>query len=302
MQANFIPVKLGSQGEDKLTRHLKMRIMALTEGLTQLHEDKITKWRSAYEAEPREKTREFPFYLASNLVVPIIATFSDTLLARVMSAILKTRPPWVCKIFGQHEDLQDDSRVALEGFMEYVGIEPEELDLYRVYHEWFSDAIKYGTSLLKAPHEIRYRDEVVQEAGDGSGESDISPSFLREIAYEGPRPEKIPFEDFLVPPNAKTLESADIKIHKRRFIREELMERRFFKVYDPAKVDMILQRPDRTYPSYTQQMKEESLGAKTLSGYGYALITSNLTPYFAPFTIHTLWSRSRQLVCFIAMT
>jgi hypothetical protein len=271
MPENFIPIKLSGDAETKLKRHLRNRVKALEDGLFQLHEDKITKWRKAYEAEPREKTREFPFYNASNLVVPIIATFSDTLLARVMSAILKTRPPWAVKIFGQHDDIDDSVRMALEEFMEYVGIEPEELDLYRVYHEWFSDAIKYGTSLLKCPHEIRYMDEVQVEAGDDTtSSSDLKPSFIRETSYEGPRPEKIPFEDFLLPPNAKTLETCDIKIHKRTLIRSEMEERKFFKIYEPYKVDQLLSKPDRTSPKYTTQMKEETLGAKTLGQYGYA--------------------------------
>src|SRR5882672_10454931 len=158
---NFVPVKFGADGEEKLCRHLKSRILALEDGLSQLHEDKITKWRKAYEATPREAVRDFPFYNASNLVVPIIATFSDTLLARVMSAVLKTKPMWFSKIYGVHKDIDDSVRMALQEYMEYVGIEPTELDLYRVYHEWFGDAIQYGTSLLKCPHEIRYRDEVM---------------------------------------------------------------------------------------------------------------------------------------------
>lgn len=263
---NFIPVKLSGDGENKLKSHLKSRILALEDGLRELHETKIVKWRKSYEATPREKTRDFPFYGASNLVVPIIATFSDTLLARVMSAVLKTRPPWVAKIFGSHKDIDDSTRTALEEFMEYVGIEPQELDLYRVYHEWFGEAIKYGTSVLKCPHEIRYRDELVQDEGDGSGSK---PAFLRSIEYSGPRPEKIAFEHFLIPPSAKSLESADIRIHKRVMVKHELEERKFFKIYDPFKVDSILNRPDRTSPAYPQLMNEESLGAVTTGTYGY---------------------------------
>ncbi len=264
---NFIPVKLSGAAEDKLKAHLKMRILALEDGLRELHETKIVKWRKAYEATPREKTREFPFYNASNLVVPIIATFSDTLLARVMSAVLKTRPVWVAKIFGSHKDIDDSVRTALEEFMEYVGVEPQELDLYRVYHEWFGEGIKYGTSVVKCPHEIRYRDELIESEGDGSGRKEQA--FLRQIEYEGPRPEKIAFEHFLIPPGAKSLESADIRIHKRVMIRSELEERKFFKIYDPVKVDSILSRPDRTSPAYAQSMNEESLGAKTTGTYGY---------------------------------
>jgi hypothetical protein len=266
---NFVPVKLSSDAELKLRSHLKSRILALEDGLRELHETKIVKWRKAYEATPREKTREFPFYNASNLVVPIIATFSDTLLARLMSAVLKTRPPWVAKIFGSHRDIDDSVRTALEEFMEYVGIEPQELDLYRVYHEWFGEGIKYGTSVLKCPHEIRYRDEVIFESGDGSGESSVKPSFMRDTEYEGPRPEKIAFEHFLIPPGCKSIESADIRVHKRVMIKSELEERKFFKIYDAAKVDMILSRPDRTAPAYPQLMNEESLGAVTTGTYGY---------------------------------
>lgn len=265
---NFVPIKFGNEGETKLKRHLKMRILALEAGLTGLHEDKVTKWRKAYEAVPREESRDFPFYNASNIVIPIIAIFSDTLLARVMSAILKTRPPYVAKIFGTHKDLGDDVRGALEDFMEYTAIEPEELDLYRVYHEWFGDGIQYGTSLVKCPHEIRYRDEVMVDPGDGMGSSS-SPSFMREIEYQGPRPEKLAFEDFMIPPNAKTLKAADIIIHVRRMTYDELMDRRFHQVYSPVKVDEIINRPDRTSPKYTTQEKEESAGAKTVAGYGY---------------------------------
>lgn len=265
--ANFIPLSLSPTSEVKLKKHLKARILALKEGLKEIHESKITKWRKAYEGEPREKIREFPFYNSSNLVVPIIATFSDTLLARVMSAVLKTRPPWVTKIFGTHKDLPDDFRTALEEFMEYVGIEPMELDLYRVYHEWFGDAIQYGTSLLKCPHEIRYRDEVMGGVGDGLKDSEVS--FLRDTEYEGPRPEKLPFEHFFIPPNSKSLESADIIVHLRQMTEEELMERRFFQIYSPLKVDSILQKCDRTSPDYVKSMKEESVGAHTSGTYGY---------------------------------
>src|SRR5262245_53329464 len=112
--ANFLPMHLGVEGEAKLSRHLDVRLRALEEGSAQLHEDKITRWRKAYEATPREAVREFPFHNASNLVVPIIAIFSDTLLARVMSAVLKTKPPWICQIFGDHQDIGDDYRTALE--------------------------------------------------------------------------------------------------------------------------------------------------------------------------------------------
>jgi hypothetical protein len=259
------PIKFGSDGEASLKKHLKLRINALKEGLNVLHEEKLPKWRKAYEAVPREAHREWPFPNASNNIIPIIAIHTDTLLARVMSAVIKTNPIWYSKMYGDHGEGSDDLRSAFEEAMQYVAIEPFELDLYRVYHEWFGEAIKYGTSILKAPWEKKVIQELIP-AGDGTGEYD----FIPNIVYDGPRPEKLPFEDFLCPPSAKTLAHADIKIHRRKMLRHELMERRYKQVYDASRVDQILDHPDRTSPSQNQSMKEETLGVRTASGYGYA--------------------------------
>lgn len=270
--ANFVKMYLTEAAEEKFKRHLRDRVMALKDGLTELHETKITKWRAAYEAKPKEEVREFPYYGAHNLIVPIIAIFSDTLLARVMSAILKTKPPFVAKLYGTHPDITEAHRTSLEDMMEYVSVEPDELDLFRVYHEWFGETIKYGTSVVMAPHEVRYRYELDETAGDGTGSYSINkqPTFIKTLDYEGPRPEKIEFEDFLIPPAAKTIDAADIIVRRRKTTRAELEERRFFQVYDPAKVDAIMHEPDRTGPDYVQQIKEQTLGATTESGHGYA--------------------------------
>ncbi|KKM70396.1 hypothetical protein LCGC14_1441200, partial [marine sediment metagenome] len=109
-----------------------------------------------------------------------------------------------------------------------------------------------------------YRDFLVKS--DGTGRLD----FARVTTYDGPRPEKLAFEDFWVPPAAKTIEQADIKIHRRRMQKWELEERRFFQVYDTSKVDEILKVPDRLSPISIQQQKEQDASARTSSSYGYA--------------------------------
>lgn len=263
----YIPIKVpfGAEGETRLKAHLKRRIMAIEEGTRELREDKLPKWRKAYEAEPREQKKEWPFPNAANLVVPIIGIHSDTLLARVMTAVYRTTPVWYSKMFGKHGEDSDDIRGAFEEAMNYVALEPTELDLWRVGHEWFGEVIKYGTSTVKNPWEKKMMDTLVP-SGDGSGDYD----FIKETKYEGPRPEKLPFEDFLVPPAAPTLAHADIRIHKRRMLDWEIEERRFTQVWDAAKCDTVLGSPDRTSVNQNQAEKESTLGAKTASGYGYA--------------------------------
>src|SRR6267154_5435254 len=100
MQIKPIPFKVApkSAAEDRLKKYLQDRVKSLRDGLTKLHGmDGIIKWRKAYEAVPAMETREFPWHNAGNLVVPIVAIHSDTLLARVMSAVMKTRPLWIAR-------------------------------------------------------------------------------------------------------------------------------------------------------------------------------------------------------------
>ncbi len=260
-----IKVPLSAGAESDLKRHLKDRITALKQGLKPLHETNLPRWRRIYEAMPAEKTRDFPFQNASNLVVPLAGIHSDTLHARVMGAVWKTRPVWVARLLGTHDPSLEPLREAWEDYLQEVGIEPNELDCYRVESEWFAECIRYGMSTLKAPYEKVYEDFIIP-AGDGTGKyTEIS-----ELKYKGPRPEKLAFEDFLAPPSAKTLEQADIKVHRVRLQKWQLMERRYKQFYPADKVDKILDHPDRQSPDFVQSQREQDASARTSSGYGFA--------------------------------
>jgi hypothetical protein len=266
MDPQKIQLVPGSDGELRLKNFLRQRVKAIREGLNELHTNKLVVWRKAYEAVPAERVREFPWHNASNLVVPIIAIHSDTLLARVMSAIIKTKPLWITRVIGDHGEEADGWRSGLEEYGNYVGLEPQELDLYRVYHEWFGEAIRLGTSIVKSPW-IRKVEDTLVPAGDGMG---TSYEFDRKTTYEGPRPEKIPFEDFGISPAARTVEQADFKYHRIRLQRHEIEERVFRRVYDSAPATVILKQPDRTSPDYVRAQKEMDAGARTVTSYGWA--------------------------------
>jgi len=200
-------------------------------------------WRRAYEAVPAESIREFPWHGASNLVVPIIAIHADTLLARVMAAIFKTSPLWASRLIGKHPKKAMDWKLAYEEFMNYVGMEPSELDLYRVYHEWLGEGIKLGTSIMKCPHVVM-KEDIPYAASDGT-----LGGFYPSIIYEGPRPEKLPFNDFLMDPTFKTIELADFKCHRIRYTSRQALEELAWRgTYDKAAVREIIGRPDATSP------------------------------------------------------
>jgi hypothetical protein len=146
-----------------------------------------------------------------------------------------------------------------------VALEPEELDLYRVEREWFSEVIKLGTSVLKIPW-IKDQEDVMAPSGDGSG----SASWGTRVNYEGPRPEKLRFEDFKYPVYKATLEEMNFKYHVVHLQRDELEERAFWKVYNSNVVTALLAQPDRTSPSNSQVQNEQSAKVSTMSGYGFA--------------------------------
>jgi hypothetical protein len=256
--------KLTADKERALANHLDERILAIESGSKDLWQNKYPKWRSGYDALPREEVRMFPFQNASNLVIPIIAIHADTLHARIMSGIFKTDPLFQAAVYGKWttEDEVGELKEALQEYLKYVGIEPQELDLYRVYNEGYLECIKYGTMTIKVPWEKKFRSMLITT---GTGDMMVpyaakSGDFIRETVYEGPRPEKLPFDAFGIPASSKCLEDADIKYHRRVTLKHELMERRFSEVYDKAKVDAILNQQDRNHPRQTQAQTQKDAG------------------------------------------
>lgn len=253
--------------EARLKKFLQEKVRSIRQGLNDIHENRVVRWRKNYEAIPAEPTKEFPFHNASNLVVPIIAIHCDTLLARVMSAILKQQPPWNVRVAAAQAGNPDliDASSALETFLQYVAYEPRELELQRVCQEWVGETIRYGTSVVKSPIVHELEDYVVP--GDGSGQGSVS--YDTRTVYHGPRPEKIRFNDFGIPPKARTIADASFMYHVIHLEREDLQYRAYRGHYHKESVEKILATPDRTTVDTVRKQQEEDSGAKTQSGYGF---------------------------------
>jgi len=265
----IVKVTLSSDAEAALKKHLKNRIRAMQDGLKTLHTQRLREWRMLREAQPKEKVREYPFHGASNLIVPIVAIFCDSLKSRFMAAVFKTRPLWYFRVLGTHKGAGEPMREALEEFMQYVAFEPTELDLYRVYSEFYDDVIAFGTGVIKCPHELSLEDWVVP-AGDGLSPVTTEFTHTRRPKYEGPKPEKVQFENFLIPPSARTVEGADIKAHIQRMQRHEIEEREFMGVFDKKATELVLKTPDRAGPAPAQLQRQADADVRSPLDYDYA--------------------------------
>lgn len=253
----------------RLKRYLKDRVESIRLGLDRLHGmDGIIKWRKAYEAAPAELTRDFPWKNASNLVVPIIAIHCDTLLARAMAGVFKTKPLWVARLLGSFAQLAPSGlSEAVEEFLQWAALEPDELNLYQEYESWFGEIIRLGTSVMKTPWVQEIEDYLVPAGNLTKKDSE----WRRRVVYEGPQPRKLKFENFKCPVNAATIKDMDFKYDVIQLSRSDLEQRAYRGQYDRGAVVRVLQHPDRTHNvPQVQAQKEQDAKVRTIPGYGFA--------------------------------
>jgi hypothetical protein len=255
---DVIKLSLQGDGATNFKLYIQDRLQEIKNGLRELHEVKLPEWRRIYEARPLESKKVFPFENASNLVPPLVGIHSDTLKARLMASIFRVRPIWSVKLHGDFAGEAERLRMAVEDFMSSIAIEPDELDLYRVYNEALDDVIQYGTMFVKLPWETNVVDVVT---GSPTGFS-----FIPETLYDGPRPEKIAFEDFFMSPSEKTIERADFKAQRKRMQRWDIEDRVFRGLYDSYAAKAILSTPDRPGPTTAQRQVEMDSSIKSPRG------------------------------------
>jgi hypothetical protein len=259
-----------SLGMQRLNDYIYNEIRSLTQGLSNLHTDKVQKWRDLYKGQPDEGERSFPWPNASNLVIQLIGTYVDMLRARIMGSIFEVSPLFVFELVGDWDRAErgSEQKEALEQFLNVIGLEPSFLDLYRVLSCAFDECIKFGTVFLKTPWEY---DVEYQVAGVRDGK--LIKSEL--VKYDGPRPEKLIFEKFLITPSASSIEQANFKCHIRPLKKWELEQRAFQGIYDDNKVKSILAKPDRNGVSKDIKDRETDKGA-----------TQTETDYSAEWDVH----------------
>lgn len=195
----------------------------------------IPEARRLYKGIPADEHRDFPWENASNLVIQVIGTAVDNLTARVIGSLWQLMPLFNISVVGEWgtEVDADKYKGALEEMLSAFAIDPAILDLYRKEQLWFSDAIKYGTKVMKV-------------AFDSCVEANVlsADSVVDALVYQGPRPENIEPEDFATYPSFDKLEHSPFKYHRVRLTKQQLQERVHTHDYDSELVEELLGQPD----------------------------------------------------------
>lgn len=250
----------GESINSEIERWILESIRVYKEAYDRLFKSQVPEWRRICEGKPREKEKSWPWPNCANLVVQIVGQRVDDISARVMGLIWATSPVSIFRYLARSTDPHKESEKArvLEQFVDAVALDPDELDLYRVENLWFSDSARLGTAWVKVVPEKRTDVRVVS----------VDPKSKRTklestTTYEGPKTEKLQFEEVLVDPTAQSWEKAQLKIHIRRLKKHELEERAFSGFYDKDAVSAILDKPDRYGPGWEKQRDQTRKGVQT---------------------------------------
>lgn len=260
-----INVNFGTDEMKNLEEFTFNNLTSLKGSYAKLHEEKVPKWRRLYKGTPAEETKDFPWPNASNVVIQLIGENVDILKAGIIGSIYEIFPLWTTGLIGEWpaEEQAEEQRAAIEGYMNLMGLEPNELDLYRVESLAATDMIKLGTVVIKMPWETQTEALVTGDAQEGRG----IPASTTLVKYDGPRPEKLAFEDWAATPTSNTLEGADFKYHKYTVNKQQLEEKIQLGLFASPdreiqkKIDDLIDSPDREGLDTvkTEQLKNENV-------------------------------------------
>ena len=236
------PIKadFGTDGNKQLDEFVFSNLTALINSYNSLHTSKVQEWRRLTKGLPKEKVRNFPWENAANTIVQLIGENVDVIKAVQLGTIYEILPLWVAGLVGSWpiESQGEEQRAVCERFLDQMGLSKHELDLYRVESKAAHDIAALGSVVIKTPWVTN-----VQQIVTGI-DSDSKFVESEETLYDGPRPEKLAYEDWAATPTAQTWEEAKFKYHEYRITKQECEYKVYKGHFDKDVWDKISNSPD----------------------------------------------------------
>lgn len=162
-------------------------------------EEKWYKYHRDYRCIPEFERKEFPFWGASNLVLPVIATDVDTIFSRLMGILFGPENLWSCRALN---DTMVDYAPRLEEFLTWA--QHNELGVYNAVADWILEICKLGTGVLKQ----RYRREMKNVYQFRETPQGILEQFRMMLVKDHPEVGHVSLWDFLLPAYATEIQSS----------------------------------------------------------------------------------------------
>lgn len=229
-------------------------LLSEVRSLRGIREDKVNKWRKVYNGTPREKTKSFPWQNASNVVIQLVGSFVDQLVAKIVMGSVAMDPLYDVDILGDfdREERAEEQRDSIQTWLPYRCLEPSQINYLPKAIIWTRTMVRYGFGAIKAIPEYQV-EQVVSEDG----------TFSDYVRHNGPVAYPILFEDFLMPANTVELERSGLIAQRARLRRIDVEDLRRDRSYDQSAIAEILRSPTRYGPDKNAQQIENETGART---------------------------------------
>jgi len=234
-----IRVDFGKDGDKDLFTYVCDNLRSLKMSFQDLHTSKVAEWRRLTKGIPREKTRSFPWDNASNVIIQLIGENVEVLKAVQLGTIYEILPLWTVGLVGSFGESEqgEEQRSISERFLDLMGLTKCELDLYRVESKAAHDIASLGSVLIKFPW-ITVNEQVIIGYENGGLKE------TTEVMYDGPRPEKLAYEDWMVTPTAPTWEDADFKCHELRLTKQKCEQMVYEGHFGKKEWEQLVKAPD----------------------------------------------------------
>lgn len=207
--------------------------------LRTIRTSRVTDMRRILEGRPKEEVKSFPWQYASNVVIQLVASFTDQLAARMVMGIHNTLPLFPVKMLGTlSPELQPEKkRELLEDFLATSAVDPGTMNLIETEYTWFRNAIGYGCQALKVntvdetSYRVRGKEAILVKG------------------YQGPDLMPIEYEDFLMPTEVMPVSRMPFKAQAIHLSRWDIEQRIASGVWDELEARKILTSPSQTAES-----------------------------------------------------
>lgn len=227
----------GSDTMADLEKYAFRYLETLRMQLRTLRTSRVTDMRRILEGRPKEEIKSFPWQYASNVVVQVVASWTDELAARMVMGIHNTLPLWPLQVMGTlPASLQPEKkRELLEDFLIQTASDPSTMNILETEYTWFRNAIAYGCQALKVNV---VEDESVLVKGKNN---------IKKIdGYKGATLTAVAYEDFLMPPEVMPVSRMPIKAQAVHLSRWAVEERISSGAWDKVEGAKILAGPTQT--------------------------------------------------------
>jgi len=227
-------------GKDAMNDVISYSLRYLDSLRTQLREirtGRVTDMRRILEGRPREEIKSFPWQNAANLVVQLVASFTDQLAARMVMGIHNSQPLFPVKILGSvPPDLQPEKkRELIEDFLLTSATNPSTINLIETEYTWFRNAIAYGYQALK-----------VNICSDSAWIVTGQDKAKEIKGYQGPELQPIDYEDFLMPPETMPVSRMPFKAQAIHISRWDIEQRVMSGVWNAEEAAKVLAAPSNS--------------------------------------------------------